>query len=76
MYGEHRTTGIADYHVRQMARSYSERHGTNAVGRARERVHDLVKRGDSIGADLWIRIVIALKDLSRAGDSPQHSAQK
>ncbi len=55
---------IADYHVRRIAQSHSDRHGANAIEKARERVHDLVRQGDSVGADMWIRIVIVLKDAS------------
>jgi hypothetical protein len=59
---------IADYHVRLIAQSHSERHGADAIEKARERVRDLVRQGDSIGADMWIRIVILLRDRESARD--------
>lgn len=67
---------IADYHVRLIAQRHSERHGANAIAKARERVHDLVRQGDSIGADMWIRIVILLKDLASARDGLAETAPR
>jgi len=56
---------VNDYYVRRTARVYSEIHGDQAVAKARERVADLQKRGDSIGADMWLRIIVAIEGLRR-----------
>lgn len=65
---------IADYHVRVIARNHSERHGANAIEKARERVRDLVRQGDPVGADMWIRIVIVLKEVAGARDAAGEAA--
>ncbi len=72
----YRTLGmtIADYHVRVIARNHSERHGANAIEKARERVRDLVRQGDPVGADMWIRIVIVLKEVAGARDAAGEAA--
>ena len=57
---------ISDHYVQRTARLYSELHGDQAVAKARERVVDLQKRGDSIGADMWLRIIVAIEGSSRA----------
>jgi hypothetical protein len=62
---------INDHYVQRTARIYSEIHGDQAVARARERVADLHKRGDPIGADMWLRIMVAIEGLRRPlGDRP------
>jgi hypothetical protein len=58
---------ITDYDVRRAAQSYTDIYGPNALEKARERVLYFQKRGDSIGADMWIRVTIALKDLANTG---------
>ena len=59
---------ISDHYVQRTARIYSEIHGEQAVAKARERVADLHKRGDSIGADMWLRITAAIEELRALGD--------
>lgn len=56
---------VNDHYVQRTARSFSEIHGDQAVARARERVADLQKRGDPIGADMWLRIIVAIEGLRR-----------
>jgi hypothetical protein len=58
---------ITDYVIHRTAQSYSDIYGPNALEKARERVLYFQKNGDSIGADMWIRVTIALKDLANAG---------
>ena len=58
---------ITDYVVHRAAQSYVDTYGSSARDKARERVLYFQKNGDSIGADMWIRVIIALKDLANAG---------
>jgi hypothetical protein len=67
---------ITDYLVRRAAQSYADTYGPNALDKARERVLYFQKNGDSIGADMWIRVIIALKDLANAGRSAPASDQR
>jgi hypothetical protein len=67
---------ITDYGVRRAAQSYTDIYGPNALEKARERVLYFQKRGDSIGADMWIRVTIALKDLANAGRFAPASDQR
>ena len=59
---------INDHYVQRTARIYIEIHREQAVARARERVADLQKRGDQIGADMWLRITVAIEELRALGD--------
>jgi hypothetical protein len=67
---------ITDYDVRRAAQSYTDIYGPNALEKARERVLYFQKRGDSIGADMWIRVTIALKDLANTGRFAPASDQR
>jgi hypothetical protein len=58
---------ITDYVVHRAAQSYADTYGSKALDKARERVLFFQKNGDSIGADMWIRVIIALKDLANTG---------
>jgi hypothetical protein len=66
---------ITDYLVRRAAQSYADTYGQNALDKARERVLFFQKNGDSIGADMWIRVIIALKDIANTGRSAPASDQ-
>jgi hypothetical protein len=67
---------ITDYLVRRAAQSYADTYGSNALDKARERVLFFQKNGDSIGADMWIRVMIALKDLINTGHIAPASDQR
>jgi hypothetical protein len=67
---------ITDYVIHRTARSYVDTYGPNALDKARERVLFFQKNGDSIGADMWIRVMIALKDLINTGDIAPASDQR
>jgi hypothetical protein len=53
---------ITDYYVQRAAREYSDMYGADALAKARERVLEFQVKGDQVGADMWIRVIIALKD--------------
>jgi hypothetical protein len=53
---------IAEYYVRRAVEEYTAMYGVNALAKARERMLDFQVKGDQVGADMWIRIIIALKD--------------
>jgi hypothetical protein len=67
---------ITDYVIHRAAQSYTDIHGPNALEKARERVLYFQKNGDSIGADMWIRVTIALKDLANTGRFAAASDQR
>ncbi len=56
---------IPRYHIDQNARVYIERHGENAAMKAQERANDLEARGDTIGADMWLRVMAAIEELQQ-----------
>ena len=67
---------ITDYHIHRAAQSYIDIYGPNALEKARERILYFQKNGDSIGADMWIRVTIALRDIANTGRFAPASDQR
>jgi hypothetical protein len=45
---------------------WAQRHGRDATARARVMVYAMREKGDSEGADVWLRIIVAIDALSEA----------
>ncbi|HYM01454.1 MAG TPA: hypothetical protein VET85_00830 [Stellaceae bacterium] len=58
---------ITETYVYRLARQCIAAHGETAGERARERVLDLQRRGDLVGADLWRRVASAIDDPQQQG---------
>jgi hypothetical protein len=58
---------IPDLHIQQTARNFIEQHGEEAVAQARERVNALQSRGDMMGADIWLRVIVAVGEMQKPG---------
>jgi hypothetical protein len=58
---------IPDHYVQQTARTFIEQHGREAVARARERVVALQAKGDMMGADIWLRVIVAVGEMQKPG---------
>jgi hypothetical protein len=59
---------VSDLDILRAARLHLERHGDEAVAKAREMVRTLKERGDDDGADTWLRIIVAIETLHRGPD--------
>jgi hypothetical protein len=60
------TTSPSDFEVYRLARMWAQRHGRDATARARVMVYAMREKGDSEGADVWLRIIVAIDALSEA----------
>jgi hypothetical protein len=56
---------IMDPDILRAARLHLERHGDEAVAKARDMVRNLKERGDNEAADTWLRIIVAIEVLQR-----------
>ncbi|GGF00382.1 hypothetical protein GCM10011611_02480 [Aliidongia dinghuensis] len=54
---------ISDLDIFRSAKLWLDRHGDAAIVEARCRVAELQSTGDRDGADVWLRIVIAIETL-------------
>jgi hypothetical protein len=55
---------ISDIEIHRAGNLWLGQHGGNAVAEARRRVADCQEAGDRDGADVWLRIVVAIESLS------------
>jgi hypothetical protein len=58
---------VSDLDIFRSAHLWLEQHGEKAVPKAREMAAALRDRGDVEGADLWLRVIVAIED---AGSRP------
>jgi hypothetical protein len=63
---------VSDLDIHRSAHQWIARHGDAAVAKAREMVEQLRQRGDTEGADTWLRIIIAIGTLGTAPTDSQH----
>ncbi len=54
---------ITDLDVFRAAKLHLDRHGEAAITEARRRAAELQAAGDRDGADVWLRIVLAIETL-------------
>jgi len=64
---------VSELDVLRAAHLHLERHGGQAVAKAREMVRTLKERGDNDGADTWLRIIVAIETMRQEASGP-HSA--
>ena len=57
----------SDHDIHRSAHLLIQRHGDAATAKAREMVEEMRGKGDSKGADTWLRIIVAISEL---GDPP------
>ncbi len=59
---------VSDPDIHRAARLHLERHGDEAVAKARDVVRNLKERGDNEAADTWLQIIARLSVAARVGD--------
>jgi hypothetical protein len=56
---------VSDSDIHRAAHLHLERHGNEAVAKARDIVRNLKEGGDNEAADTWLRIIVAIEVLQR-----------
>jgi len=51
---------LSDLDVQHQAHTWIQRHGDGAMAKAREMVEEMRRKGDHDGADVWLRVIVAL----------------
>lgn len=51
---------VSDLDIHRSAHQWISLHGENAVAKAREMVEAMREKGDDDGADVWLRIIVAI----------------
>jgi hypothetical protein len=62
----------SDLDINHTAHLWIQRHGDEATARARRRVEEMRRRGDADGADVWLRIIVAIGTLGTPPTNARH----
>ena len=62
----------SDLDIHRSANIWFQRHGDEATAKAREMVEAMRKKGDKDGADVWLRIIVAIGALVELPNGPRH----
>jgi hypothetical protein len=63
---------LSDLDVQHQAHTWIQRHGDGAVAKARQMVEEMRRKGDDDGADLWLRVIVALGTLGTPATRAHH----
>jgi hypothetical protein len=62
----------SDLDITRTAHLWIQQHGDNATTKAREMVEKMRRRGDADGADVWLRIIVAIGTLGTPPTKARH----
>jgi hypothetical protein len=62
----------SDLDIHRSAHLWIQRHGDQAVAKAREMVEEMRRKGDADGADIWLRIIAAIGTLGTLPTDARH----
>jgi len=58
--------------IARSAHLWIQQHGDQATAKAREMVEEMRRKGDSEGADTWLRIIVAIGELGTPPTEARH----
>jgi hypothetical protein len=62
----------SDLDINHTAYLWIRRHGDEATARARRKVEEMRRRGDTDGADVWLRVLVAIGTLGTPPTNARH----
>jgi hypothetical protein len=63
---------VSDFDIQYSAHLYIQLHGDAASAKARAKVEQMRAKGDSEGADTWLRIIAAITTLGEPPTAARH----
>lgn len=63
---------VSDLDIHRAARLWIQQHGEHATAKAREMVEEMRRKGDTDGADVWLRIIAAITTLGTPPSDEPH----
>jgi hypothetical protein len=63
---------VSDLDIARAAHQWISLHGEKATVKAREMVETMRKKGDKDGADVWLRIIVAIGTLGEPPSDARH----
>jgi hypothetical protein len=62
----------SDLEITRTAHLWIQRHGDEATAKARQMVEKMRRRGDADGAEVWLRIIVAIGTLGTPPTDARH----
>ena len=62
----------SDLDITRSAHLWIQQHGEQATAKAREMVEEMRRRGNVEGADVWLRIIVAIGELGTPPTKARH----
>jgi hypothetical protein len=62
----------SDLDINHTAHLWIQQHGGDATAKAREMVEKMRRKGDTDGADVWLRIIVAIGTLGTPPTKARH----
>ena len=62
----------SDHDIQRLAHQLIKRHGDKAMAKARGKVEEMRRKGSQEGADMWLRIVVAIGELGEPPTEGRH----
>jgi hypothetical protein len=62
----------SDLDIERTAHLWVHQHGDDATAKAREMVEKMRRRGDTEGADTWLRVIVAIGTLGTPPTKARH----
>jgi hypothetical protein len=63
---------VSDLDITRAAHLLIQQHGDDARAKARQKVDEMRRRGDADGADVWLRIIVAIGTLGTLPTKARH----
>jgi hypothetical protein len=63
---------VSDPDITRSAHIWIQQHGDDATAKARRKVEEMRRRGDADGADVWLRIIVAIGTLGTPPTNARH----
>jgi hypothetical protein len=62
----------SDLDIQRTAHLWIQQHGDDATAKARQKVDEMRRSGDTEGADIWLRIIVAIGTLGTPPTDARH----
>jgi len=67
-----RVMPISDFDIQRLAHLFIQLDGEQAIAKTREMVEEMRRWGDHVGADTWLRIIVAIGELGEPPTEARH----
>jgi hypothetical protein len=63
---------VSDFEIKRLAHLFIQLDGEQATAKARKMVEEMRRKGDHEGADIWLRVIVAIGELGEPPTEARH----